>query len=333
MNIRKLKSGNWNARVYLGMKDGKKQYYSVTAATKKRAELLALQYQPTFSNNLTFLEASERYLNAKSNTLSPNTIRSYRILLNRLTDLYKIPLIKLDNERVQLVINKLSYNLSPKSVKSTYGFITAVLSMFAPDIKLTISLPEKIASETKIPTKEEVKLLIEEAASEEMSLAIQLAAFGSLRSGEICGLKSDCIYKDHIRIKRSLALNENGKYVIKKSPKTYAGFRDVPLPDEIIIKLKALVKPDGSVFHYTPNSLNSAFRRLTKHCKMYPYKFHALRHYFASFCHAKGIPDQYIMQIGGWDDVNTLTKIYQHTMDDEMENTINKILSFYQEME
>ena len=200
--------------------------------------------------------------------------------------------------------------------------------MYAPDVILSVTLPEKIAPDVRIPTKEEVKMLIDNAASEEMALAIQLAAFGSLRSGEVCGLKSDCIYKDHIRIKRSLALDENGKYIIKNSPKTYAGFRDVPLPDDIITKLKELSN-DGSVFHYTPNSLNSAFRRLTKKCKLYPYKFHSLRHFFASYCHAKGIPDQYIMQIGGWDDVGTLTKIYQHTMDDEMEHTSNIIRGFF----
>lgn len=328
MHIRKLKSGNWNAIVYLGNKDGKKQYYSVTASTKKRAELLALQNHPTSSNNLTFYDASERYLSAKSNTLSPNTIRSYKIILNRLTGLYRIPLIKLNNEKVQIVINDLSSYLSPKSVKCTYGFITAVLGMFAPETKLNITLPEKIISEVMIPTKEEVELLIKEAASEEMALAIQLAAYGSLRSGEICALKEDCLYKNKIRIKRSLALNENGDYILKNSPKSYAGFRDVPLPEELIAKLKEISK-DGNVFHYTPNSLNSAFRRLTKHCKIRPYKFHSLRHFFASYCHAQGIPDQYIMKVGGWEDIGTLTKIYQHTMDDEMERTAKTIRSFY----
>lgn len=328
-SVKKLPSGNWRARIYLGTEDGKEKYASVTAPTKKRAELLALQYNPTISNSMSFLEASERYLMSKSNTLSPNTIRSYRIILGRLKDLYKIPLLKLDNEKVQTVINKLSYRLSPKSVRCTYGFITTVLSMFAPDVRLKVTLPDKIPSETKIPTMEEVKLLIEEAASEEMSLAIKLAAFGSLRSGEICALRKDCIYKDHIRIKRTMALGEHNTYVIKNSPKTYAGFRDVPLPPDMIQSLKDQIKDDGSVFHYTPNSLNSAFRRLIKHCHLPQYKFHALRHFFASYCHAKGIPDQYIMKIGGWDDIGTLTKIYQHTMTDEMENTANIIRSFF----
>ena len=45
MNARKLPSGSWRARLFLGEdENGKKHYKSFTAATKREAERLALNY-------------------------------------------------------------------------------------------------------------------------------------------------------------------------------------------------------------------------------------------------------------------------------------------------
>lgn len=327
-NVEKLKSGNWRAKVYLGRENGKIKFASVTAKTKKEAELKALLFESS-KDDMTFLEASERYILSKSNTLSPNTLRSYRILQKRLSSIDSVPIDKLTKERIQRLVNDLSADLSPKSVKSTYGFFTAVMNMFT-DYKTSVTLPVMIRKKTPIPTKEELSLMIQKAHSKELSIAIELAAFGSLRSGEICAITKKDIHGDHISITKTLALDENGKYVVKNSPKSYAGFRDVPLPDDLMQRLKELFNEGG--FHYTPNSLNSAFRRLIKYNHLPHYRFHSLRHFFASFCHAKGIPDQYIMKIGGWDDVGTLTKIYQSTMDEEMEEAVKKISNFYDDV-
>ena len=45
MNAKKLPSGSWSARLFLGEdENGKKHYKSFTAATKREAERLALNY-------------------------------------------------------------------------------------------------------------------------------------------------------------------------------------------------------------------------------------------------------------------------------------------------
>ena len=333
---RKLPSGNWRVRVYSHTDvNGKKIYTSITAPTKKEAEIQASLYDAKNNSsyyNMSFLEAGNQYIDAKQNTWSPNTVRSYRILQKRLEILNTYKLSKIDSVAVQREINRLSAVLSPKSVRSTYGFVTAVMRMFQPGTVLRVNLPEKRPSETKIPTDDEVAMLISNAHSDDLRLAIKLAAFGSMRSGEICALRNDCVFRDHISVKRAYALHENGVWAVKESPKTAAGFRDIPLPGDIMDDIKNNIKDDGSIVHYTPSSLHDAFRRLTKSCDMYPYKFHSLRHYFASLCHAQGIPDKYIMQIGGWDDVSTLTKIYQHTTPDKMDDVADIINDYYKSM-
>ena len=72
-NVEKLKSGNWRAKVYLGRENGKIKFASVTAKTKKEAELKALLFESR-KDDLTFWEASERYILSKSNTLVTSKI-------------------------------------------------------------------------------------------------------------------------------------------------------------------------------------------------------------------------------------------------------------------
>ncbi|MBP3296406.1 MAG: tyrosine-type recombinase/integrase, partial [Lachnospiraceae bacterium] len=46
-------------------------------------------------------------------------------------------------------------------------------------------------------------------------------------------------------------------------------------------------------------------------------RFHDLRHYAASILHAIGVPDQYIMERGGWSTDGTLKAIYRNTLSDK----------------
>lgn len=317
---KKLPSGTWRVRVYVGKKDGKTITQSFTGPTKKDAERKASTFLAvTKHNDLTFGEAAEKYIEAKTNVLSPNTIRTYRLHNNRLASLHGVRVSRLDSEKAQRAVDQLSRTLAPKTVASCYGFLTAVLAMFEPGTVLRVTLPERQKKETPIPTDEEVDLMIREAPSEDLRLAIQLAAFGSLRSGEACALSRDMVQKNHIHIGRTYALDDAQNWIIKNSPKTSAGNRDIPLPSPLMAQIRASNREDGRIIKYTPSSLHDAFRRLTKRLKIYPYKFHSLRHYFASMLHAKGVPDKVIAKLGGWEDVSTLQKIYQHATADKLE--------------
>ena len=324
---KKLPSGTWRVQVYVGKKDGRSITQSFTGPTKKDAERKASTFLAvTKHNDLTFGEAAEKYIEAKENVLSPNTIRTYKLHASRLSSLDGVRVSRLDSEKAQRTVDQLSRSLAPKTVASCYGFLTAVLAMFEPSTVLRVTLPERQKKETPIPTDEEVDLMIREAPSEDLKLAIQLAAFGSLRSGEACALSRDMVLKNHIHISRTYALDDRGEWIIKQSPKTSAGNRDIPLPEPLMASIRASNHEDGRIIKYTPSSLHDAFRRLTRRLKIYPYKFHSLRHYFASMLHAQGVPDKVIAKLGGWEDVSTLQRIYQHATADKLEEA-GKILS------
>lgn len=323
---KKTTSGAWTVRVYVGKDHGRDVYKRFTGQDKRSVERQASTYLAVnHVSDLTFGAAAEEYIESKTAVLSPNTIRTYKIHLARLGLLYDVRIEKLDSIRVQRVISRLSEDLSPKSVRSTYGFITAVVKQVDPGRAFQVTLPEPEPKVVKIPTDEEVALMVDEAQSEDLRIAIQLAAFGSLRSGECCALSRDMVMKNHIRIARTFVLDDTQTWIIKNSPKTAAGFRDVPLPGPLMASIRASNREDGRIIKYTPASLHDAFRRLTRRLGLPPYKFHALRHYFATNMHAQGVPDKVICKIGGWEDVGTLQRIYQHTTQEKLEEAAGVI--------
>ena len=267
---KKSPSGSWRVRVYVGREDGKDKYKMFSGSTKREAERKATNYLVINNHSeLVFKDAALRYIEAKKNVLSPNTIRTYQQRMAHLEALYTVRMSKIDTERVQRVIDRLSMDLSPKTVRSVYGFVTAVVKMFEPFAVLNVTLPEPEHKETRIPTEEEVRKLIAGATDPDLALAIQLAAFGSLRSGEACALCADMVSEDHIRIARTYVLAPNSRYEIKNSPKTQAGYRDIPLPGPLMAQIKARAEEGDHILKYNPGSLHDAFRRLTKRLGMH----------------------------------------------------------------
>ena len=337
---RKQPSGMWKVRVYHYQdENGKQHYKSFTGKTKKEAEKKALDFTATLASreDITFGEAVERYINSRSYTLSPTTIRSYRgILKNYLGPIKRVNLSKLTNEQLQKALDLVAADHAPKTVQNVQGLISSVLKMFPLSFQPRLKSPAKVKVEVLVPSDDDIKLMLEDAAGRSIELAIMLAAFGSLRRGEICGLLVDCVHEDYITIKRTMIKDENLNWIIKEKPKTYAGFRDVPLPLEVMTKLHAAAegkRPHERVLDMCPQTIYTAFKRVITRTGLPNYKFHSLRHYFATFCHSLGIPDQYIAEIGGWDDTATLTKIYQHTMKKKKSSVVEMINSHYSSLQ
>ncbi|MBR0090420.1 MAG: site-specific integrase, partial [Lachnospiraceae bacterium] len=58
-------------------------------------------------------------------------------------------------------------------------------------------------------------------------------------------------------------------------------------------------------------------------------RFHDLRHYSASILHAIGVPDQYIMERGGWSDDRVLKAVYRNTLDDQSKAFTKKANDYF----
>lgn len=333
---KKLPSGQWRTLVYSHTDaDGHRHYESFTANTKKESEYQAAEFAFTRKNKKkeaaespTFGDALNEYIEFRSAVLSPSTIREYtRIRNHDLQGLMDIKIADITQERIQAEINRESLSHSPKTVRNMHGIISAVLSAYRPDFKLSTDLPQKVRPNLHIPSEAEVKTLMDAVQGTRLEIPVLLAAFGPMRCGEICALDSDHISGNVVHVEFSLAKDKDGNW-IKKTTKTYSGNRYITYPDFVIDKIKDI---DGRIVDTNPARLSNMFTQKMKRSKLdiERFRFHDLRHYAASILHAIGIPDQYIMERGGWATDATLKKVYRHALQDQNNDMIKKANDYF----
>lgn len=341
---KKLPSGSWSCQAFSHTEfvNGKKKniYVRFTASTKKEAEFQAAEFQLKKKRRdsveaITVADAIERYIDSKTNILSPATIRSYRSLQrNHFKEIGKIPLQKLTRMHVQKEFNMYAAELSPKTCRNLHGLFSAAISEFLPDFNLRTSLPEKERKEVHIPTEAEIRSLLTAAEGTLMHLPILLAFSMGLRRGEISGLKwKDVNIKEGtLHVRTSVVLDENKKW-IEKPPKSFSGNRIIDIPEytkQILEKSGKGKRPSESVTYLLPSEITNKFIILVKHTGIKHIRFHDLRHYYASMMLANNVPDKYAMKRMGHSTNAMLKTVYQHTIDSkdqEVSVTINDYFS------
>lgn len=154
MKIEKLPSGSYRIRkMYKGKTYTILFDHKPTQKEAIQAMALELDKVQTKYENMTFQNAADTYIESKRNVLSPSTIRGYAIILRQLPKPFLEKnvhdITALD---VQAEINRIAKNHIPKTVRNHHGFISAVLGVFYPNLKLTTTLPQKVKNEPYIPS-------------------------------------------------------------------------------------------------------------------------------------------------------------------------------------
>lgn len=161
-----------------------------------------------------------------------------------------------------------------------------------------------------------------------MELAVYLAAFGTLRRSEICALTADDVKGNVISISKAMVNKGNSEWVVKTT-KTVSSTRFIEMPTFVIEKLPT----SGRIVNISPDQITSRFERAFLKLNIQGFRFHDLRHYAASIMHAIGVPDQYIMQRGGWGSDRTLKAIYRGTITEYTQKYTDMTLSHFDSMQ
>ena len=260
----------------------------------------------------TFEYHAREYIEIKSNILSPSTKRGYLSMLSNLSDTFKkMKTADLNQKIIQEEINNYSATHSPKSTHNLHGFISSVLAVYRPSLRISTTLPQKRLYEASTPSEEHIQKLLQEVAGTEYEIPIRLGCYG-LRRGEICAISEKDIDGNMLYISKSKVLNEKGEWIIKPFPKTTKSQRTIYIDSH----LADLIRQRGCAYSDHPNRLNHTLHRLQKRLNLPPFRFHDLRAYYASMAHLMGIPDAYIMANGGWSSTNILNRVYKRTFDD-----------------
>ncbi|MCR5255983.1 MAG: site-specific integrase [Acetatifactor sp.] len=315
MTIEKLKGNKWRAVI---MKDGKR--YRITydyKPQKKQAEAdlyeLISKDGDVSNKGMTFKTASASYVDMKRNVLSPNTVRDYSLMCNRLPEWFvNTKIDSITQVTINKVINDLSLRLSPKTIRNVHGFISAVLGTFRPNMKIYTTLPQKRKNEVYIPTDNEVKQLIKYFEGTAFYIPIILGCYG-MRRGEICALLPSDIEGDVVHITKAVAIDEN-RNLVEKGTKTTDSERDIIISSDIA----DLIRKQGYVYKGYPGSINRALAKAQERLGIEHFPFHKLRHYFAS--KMLTITDTKTVQaLGGWKTDAVMKTVYAHSMKEEQE--------------
>ena len=331
----KLKSGSWRVQVFSHYEivngERKRRVRSFTASTKAEAERMAAQFAADKTRldggGYTIGEAVDKYISSKESVLSPSTIRGYYAYRKNLREVEALRVDSLTSTDLQTWISALSRSYSAKYVKNIYALVLSAVSVIS-DRSYRVTLPTRKPITYNVPTDDQVKALMDNAR-DDIRLAVALAAIGTLRRGEICALRYRDVYKDKqaVFVHSDMILDKNNAWVYKDMPKTSDSVRWVVLPGEVLTMIGD-GEPDEFVIGSTPAAVSDAFARLRDKLG-FKCRFHDLRHYAASILHAIGVPDQYIMERGGWSTDGTLKAVYRNTLADQSKLYSDRAVSHF----
>lgn len=342
MTPKKTKSGRWRVQVYLGKRDGRNVYGSVTADTKsacifEAAKLKEKGLPGAPSEVLTVGEAVDRYIDSCA-TLSPTTISGYRKQRRTMfPDLMQTPVTALSAGTLQKAINaemtretSRRHNLSPKTIKNAYGLVSASLRHVC-GLSFDVKLPKAEPRFLELPEPSAVMAAI---AGTEIELPCMLALWLSLSMSEVRGLKYSsirhgCIYIDQV------VVDVDGRPVEKHRAKTATRSRFLALPPELL----ALIRERTDFDAYQRGEIPDAFLWPYSHDKIrhgldktgLGITFHQLRHLNASVMLQLGVPDKYAMERGGWSTPAVMKSVYQHTFSSERRRVDASIDAFFRQ--
>lgn len=314
MNARKLPSGRWQSKVYIGTVDGKKQFVTVTEGTRKECLLKAAQVKAEADASkatprITVNEAVNKYIEAKHGVLSPATVSGYRSKQKLYIASMPIADVRIDQlteQQVQSWVSELSKSISKKTIIHVHGLLAASVRMFR-KIDFSIRFPQGKKYDGYVPSTEEVLQVLHLAKEwdDRLYRACLLSAFATLRRGEICCLTSEDIHGTTLHVEKDMVKDEAGKWIVKL-PKTEDSVRDVQLPQWVIDEMPK----SGLLVDYRPDEITKWFGRVLKKSDLPHFRFHDLRKHAVSLMASQGVSMASIKEIGGWSNLQTPQQIY-----------------------
>ncbi len=332
---RKLSSGAWFIQLRLGG-----QSIPVTARTEKectrqaqmvKAEWLAGKREaPTKSGTLR--EAIDSYIDTRTNTLSPATLRGYDIIKrNRFRGIMDRPVSELTDGVLIDAVNAEAGICSAKTLKNSWGLIRPAIKLATGRDPAAVSLPQVVPAERAYLTADEIKVFLGAVKGHPHEIAY-LLALSSLRRSEILALRWENVDlgRKLIRVSGAAVPGRDHKMVQKAENKNRSSTRVVPiLIDQLQEALEAACKPSGLVVDAEPGPLARGLQRVCREAGLPVVGLHGLRHSFASLAYHLQVPEKITMEIGGWSDYGTMRKIYTHISQSDIKRYEDAFAGFY----
>jgi len=238
--------------------------------------------------------------------------------------------------------------LGPTTVRNILVLVRAILAWGVKEEHITknvarlVEPPAAAFSERPVMRVDDVKALLDAATGTELEAIVPTAIGTGLRRGELCALRWGDVdlATGTIAVRRTVALLD-GKLIVK-APKTKKSQRTDHLPafvcdllvshkteqlahlEEMTSELEARRRQrDGYVFlrrsgeQWNPNELSRQFSRLIRRKKLPLFRFHDMRHGFASLAFAAGVSLKTVSESLGHSGIGITSQLYVHLLADQ----------------
>jgi integrase len=257
-SIVEKENGKFLVRVYMGLKDGKRNYHNKQFDKRKDAEkyltkILHEKNTNTFADagKITVKEHMETWLETVvKNRVKEKTYLDYkdRVRLYITPEIGDVKLSKLEPRRIQILYAKLiDRGLSSRVVRYVHTLLRNSLQQAVkwghlyrnPADLVTDELPKRERKEMQALSNEQVKVFMEAAVYSTMKPLFSLLIASGMRPSEALGMKwPDVDFKGkRVTVNRTLTRFNKGGWKLEE-PKTPKSRRTIPLPKSTMADLK-----------------------------------------------------------------------------------------------
>lgn len=280
----------------------------------------------------------DSWLLYKKHKLKESTFYRYQYITNKyiMPEFAETNVVNLLEYDFNLFIDKLIQELSVKTVRDIIVVVKSILKYTERkqdlDFKLDlISIPKCETEDIDILNKKEQKKLVEMCCNNPTfrNIGILICLYTGIRIGELCALKWEDIDLKHdiLRINKTMQRvyrNKKDTIIIIGSPKSKKSIREIPICKKLHNILKELndanqFKGDefflsGTVDKFIePRNYQYMFKKLLADCNIKDYKFHILRHTFATNCIEIGMDIKSLSELLGHSNVDITLNRYVHS--------------------
>lgn len=357
-NIYKRKDGRWEGRYIKGRKnDGTILYGYIYRNSYKLVKeqltiMKAYHYQEyhnkDFKYDGTLEQWSKQWLENIKDKVKMSTFVSYsnKLAIHIYPILGNTLLKKLKSEQIEHWMKSLSASLAPSSVRVVFQVLNSCIKD-AVEKKILLFNPcsqiktPKISSSTISSLSESEEQQLQKYANlHPKGFPIILSLQTGLRIGEICGLKwQDIDFSTnvlHVRrtVQRLPVQNLGGRnktILVENSPKSESSIRTIPISNTIRSDLLSLKEKSSSSYVFgqknpaEPRLITYWFKKMLDELELPNYRFHSLRHTFATRCLEKGVNIATISDLLGHHSIKMTLDTYIGTFLSEKRDAIELI--------
>ena len=311
---KQLPSGSWFYRVRINGKD-----IPITRPTKKEAEAeaMAVKYGIIEARDKplgkkTLREAVSEYITDREDFLSPSTIEGYeKFKRNTFQSMMERNIFSVSDEQWQAAVKaEKKLGRSPKYIKNAWMFMAAAIEHAGAKRPEVMLYPEEHPERAYL-THEEIDIFVEAIRGKPVEIPA-LLCLSSLRRSEMLALKWENVdLKNQVIYVRGATVRGKKGLVDKQQNKTDKSRRAVPIIPPLLDAMQE-VDHTGNVCKMGGDTVLKQVKKICRESGITVVDLHGLRHSFASLAYHLGIPEMIAAEIGGWEDLSTMHKIYTH---------------------